>query len=354
MRRWLLPLAVLLVIPAVARAADDAGDESYPSLRIGGFSDFNFFASEEDRGDRGRSGFKEGQFVLHLVSKIADRIDFFGEISLTSREEDDYRIELERGIIKYTHNDHFKVSFGRFHTPINWWNTAFHHGQYLQTTVARPEMTRFGGEFIPVHFVGAQLEGAIPSGPHNLKYIVGLGNGRDEVISQAGDAGDVNSNRAWLVNLSSRPDYAFGLQYGGAFYSDKITLAGAAEEYDETIGSLYVLWNRETPEVIAEYARLEHEGVDTGDSFASHAYYVQLAYRLPQLASKLKPYARYERIDLAAGQPVFGALRDRRELLAGLRIDVVPLFAVKVEYRHQRTEDDPYVDALWAQAAFTF
>jgi len=354
MRRRVLLLVVLLVIPPVARAAGDPGENSYPSLRIGGFSEFNFFSTEEDRGGRGTSGFKEGQFVLHFVSKIADRIDFFGEVSLTAREEDDFNFELERGIIKYTHNDYFKVSFGRFHTPINWWNTAFHHGLYLQTTVARPEMTRFGGEFIPVHFVGGQLGGAIPSGSHNLKYIVGLGNGRDEVISQGGDAGDVNSNRAWLVNLSSKPDYAYGLQYGGAYYSDRITLEGAPEEYDETIESLYVLWNRETPEVIAEYARVEHEGVDTGDSFTSDAYYLQLAYRLPQFNSKLKPYARYEKIDVAAGQPVFGELTDRQVYLAGLRIDVVALLAVKVEYRHQRTEDDPYLDSVWAQAAFTF
>jgi len=357
MRRWVLLLVVTLVIASAAQAADDPDQKSYPSLKIGGFSDFNFFASEEDEGDRGRSGFKEGQFVLHFVSEVADRIDFFGEVSMTAREEDDFKVELERGIIKYTHNDRFKVSFGRFHTPINWWNTAFHHGQYLQTSVARPAMTRFGGEFIPVHFVGAQAEGLIPSGSHNLKYIVGLGNGRDEVISQGGDAGDVNSNRAWLVNLSSKPDYAYGLQYGGAYYSDKITLEpapGVFEEYDEAIVSCYVLWNRETPEVIVEYARVEHEGEDTGESFTSDAYYVQLAYRLPQLNSKLKPYARYEKIDVDEGQTVFGALMDRQGYLGGLRIDVVNLFAVKVEYRHQRTEDDPYVDAVWAQAAFVF
>ena len=92
----------------------------------------------------------------------------------------------------------------------------------------------------------------------------GVGNGRDEVISQAGDASDVNSNRAWLVKISSKPDYAYGLQYGGSYYNDKITLMGAPEEYDETITSLYALWSRETPEVIVEYARVEHKGRSSG------------------------------------------------------------------------------------------
>ena len=51
---------------------------------------------------------------------------------------------------------------------------------------------------------------------------------------------------------------------------------------------------------------------------------------------------------------MFGALVDREGYLAGLRIDPVNLLAVKVEYRHQRNEADPYVDQLWAQVAFVF
>jgi hypothetical protein len=35
-----------------------------------------------------------------------------------------------RSSLRYEANDYFKLSFGRFHTPINYWNTAFHHGQW--------------------------------------------------------------------------------------------------------------------------------------------------------------------------------------------------------------------------------
>jgi len=38
-------------------------------------------------------------------------------------------------LIRYDYNDFFKLSFGRYHTPINYWNTAFHHGLWLQTTI---------------------------------------------------------------------------------------------------------------------------------------------------------------------------------------------------------------------------
>src|SRR5437016_10332757 len=35
-----------------------------------------------------------------------------------------FNAEIERSIISYNYNDHLRVSFGRYHTPINYWNTA--------------------------------------------------------------------------------------------------------------------------------------------------------------------------------------------------------------------------------------
>ena len=80
-----------------------------------------------------------------------------------------FNAEVERMILRFDHSDRLKVSFGRYHTPINYWNTAFHHGQWLQTTITRPEMIQFGGRFLPVHFVGALVEGGVPGGGLNLE-----------------------------------------------------------------------------------------------------------------------------------------------------------------------------------------
>jgi hypothetical protein len=91
-------------------------------------------------------------------------------------------------ILRFDRSDTLKLSVGRYHTPINFWNTAFHHGQWLQTTVTRPEMIQFGGKLLPVHFVGGLMEGAVPAGGLDLHYQVGVGNGRSSVISRGGDA----------------------------------------------------------------------------------------------------------------------------------------------------------------------
>src|SRR3989449_6827443 len=189
--RLALLLTVCLASP-ISGAAQTHPDQAtppaseYPSLRLTGFGNIDFAAQNKSEGPR---GFNEGQFVLHLASALSPRVNFFGELSFTPRTDagagspavTGFNAEVERAIIRFDHSDRLKVSFGRYHTPINWWNTAFHHGQWLQTTISRPEMVQFGGKFIPVHFVGALVEGSLPAGGWNVNYQAGVGNGRGNV-----------------------------------------------------------------------------------------------------------------------------------------------------------------------------
>ena len=350
----LLPaIAILCLVCSTAKAQNAPSYEppSYPSLHIGGFTDFDFFASDK-AGKDPKSGFSEGQFVLHFTSLLAPRLGFFGEVSSTSKSGS-FNIVIERAIIRWDENDQFKLSFGRYHTPINYWNTAFHHGQWLQTSVSRPEMTKFGGKFIPVHFVGGLIEGSAAAGGLNLGYKVGIGNGRFSDISGAGDAGDVNSNRAYLGGLTVRPDALYDLQMGATYYHDLLTLTGN-KEFGERIFSAHVVWTRETPEFIAEYAKVKHHEMATGNDYDSDAWYVQLAYRLPIFDQKVKPYVRYEKIDTPAGDLVYADVKDFEMSLGGIRYDFTDTLAVKLEYRRQKIANDKPVKSLWAQICYAF
>jgi hypothetical protein len=247
------------------------------------------------------------------------------------------------------------VSFGRYHTPINWWNTAYHHGQWLQTTIGRPEMIQFGGRFLPVHFVGALMEGAVPAGGWNVNYKAGIGNGRASVISRAGDAGDVNGNRAWLLNGFSKPDKPFGLEFGGSFYRDLVTLP-ASGDFDETIVGGYVIWHKEDPEIIAEFANVRHQdepGAKPGTW--SHAYYIQGAYRLPWQNRLWKPYARFEHVGVNPGDVVFATVLDLDQTLVGLRYDASQFAAIKGEFRTWTRGDESLRNyGGFLQISFTF
>src|SRR6185437_10838677 len=104
-------------------------EEHYPSLQIRGFGDVNFSASDQ-KGSV--SGFNLGQFVLHFASPLSRKVSYFGEVSFTAQPAN-YELQVERSIIRYDYNDYFKISFGKYHTPIGYWNAAFHHGAWLQT-----------------------------------------------------------------------------------------------------------------------------------------------------------------------------------------------------------------------------
>ncbi len=346
-------------VAQVNQATPAVPENEYPSLHLSGFGDVNFLAQKRPEGSR---GFSEGQFVLHLASALSPRTNFFGELSFTPRADagtgtpaaTGFNAEVERAIIRFDQSDHLKVSFGRYHTPINWWNTAFHHGQWLQTTISRPEMVQFGGRFIPVHFVGALAEGGFPAGGWNLNYQAGVGNGRGNVISRGGDAGDNNARPAWALNVFSKPDRAFGLQVGGSLYLDRISLAGRPE-FSERIVAAHAVWQREDPEVIAEIANVRHEQVGGGPVASNLAYYIQTAYRPPSVGRLWKPYYRFEHIDIERTDAIFATVPNLDGSTIGVRYDISMYAAIKSEVRvRRRVSDQPRANGWFLQISFTF
>jgi hypothetical protein len=338
--------------PPMPHDAQAADAREFPSLRLAGFGDVNFGRTSRREGSR---NFVEGQLALHMASQLSPRVTFFGEISFTPRADagtgspgaTGFNAEVERMIVRFDRNDRLKVSFGRYHTPINYWNTAFHHGQWLQTTITRPEMIQFGGRFLPVHFVGALVEGATPAGGWNLNYKAGVGNG-------AGDAGDSNDDLAWLVNAFSKPDAAYGLEFGGAAYADSVTLP-SGQEMKEQIVSAFGAWQKEDPEIVAEFAAVRHREAGTAEVFWSRAYYVQAAYRLPAFNRLWKPYARVEHLDVADGDTMFAGLPPLDGVTAGVRYDLSMHAAVKGEYRTwTRGEGSRRNHGGFLQVCFTF
>lgn len=337
-------------------ALQQAVQEVYPNLKLRGFADVDFSATDI-KGEP--SGFNLGQFVLHASSPLSQKVSVFGELSFTAHTTG-YTAEIERVMVRYDANDYFKISFGKYHTPINYWNTAYHHGSWLQTTISRPEMIQFGGRFLPVHFVGLLTEGSIPSGGLGLGYNFGVGNGRQtlSLLGRDGDAGDVNGNRAVVGEIYARPAALFGLQVGGSFYHDEITpdagtVAAARGSYGEWISSGHIVWTKENPEFIAEFANVHHTSDLSGHVWDSQGLYTQVAYRLPGEAHKWKPYYRFEYIHVPATEPVL-LVPNLNGHTAGVRYDITDYAAFKLEYRHDRRTPVLTTNGIYIQTAFTF
>ena len=343
------PPAEVRVVPTPDPALVE--QESFPKFRLAGFSDVNFSASTQPGST---SGFSEGQFVLHINSQLSPKISYFAELSLTARPPTDmdmghmhFNAEVERTIIKYDYNDYWKMSFGRYHTPINYWNTQFHHGTWLQTTVSKPLLV---STFIPIHFVGALSEGTVPVRGLNLTYNAGLGNGRGSTLDRAGDAGDLNNNKAWLLNVFARPDRLYALQVGASVYSDKIPVPGRPVR--EWIQAAHVVWHKENPEIIAEFANASHRQAGASAAANSQSWYVQTAYRIAE--SHWKPYYRFEYQHVPKSDVVFQVVPNASGSVAGLRWDISNFSAFKFEYRNFRTPELGRVQYGFVQTSFTF
>jgi hypothetical protein len=345
MRGFRLGVLVTILSPALGLAGQTDED---PAVRVLGFGDFNYLATELDRDE----GFRMGQMVGHVIADIDENVTFFGEVSVTGRDTG-YSIEVERAAVRYDFGDAFKISGGRFHTPVGYWNAAFHHGSWLQTSVARPEMIKFGSRVIPTHFVGLIAEGGLPSSSLGLGYSVGVGNGRAANIARAGDAGDVNDRPALVAAVRSRPISIVGLELGLSFYADRL-LAPDMSEAEERIYSAHAVWDRDSPEIIAEYARVVHDPViGSGSIPGTDAYYVQLGYRLPGSYSSLKPYARIEQVVVPASEDIFAPLALNYDgIVAGIRYDPGVFLALRLEYRYEQFEGLETTNSVYAQASF--
>ena len=213
---------------------------------------------------------------------------------------------------------------------------------------------KIGGTFTPIHFVGLLAEGNLPSGGLGLGYSVGLGNGRSSILSKAGDGGDSNDNRAWVASVFARPARFYGLQFGGSVYHDKLSpLQGP--ELREWITSAHLVWTKEHPEFLAEFANVHHRDIQTSQTFNNQAFYIQVAYRLPWLENKWKPYYRFEYIHKPESEPVLSDVSDLVGSTFGVRYDITNYAAFKGEYRNTRHGiNEPRVNGVFLQTAFTF
>lgn len=326
-----------------------------PKVSFQGFADINWSNTSTGLADDGRKtdGFTLGNLVGHVSASLGGNLSFYTEVVVSPRvDAAGFDIDLARAIVRYDFGDHFKLSAGRYHAPVSYWNTAFHRGTWLQTTIFRPDIVK-EQFFQPDHFEGVIAEGVLWRTP-GLGYAVGFGNGREADLFLMGDNGGNSTHQAYVAKLFLRPPQLAGVEFGGAGYRDTIAVGDAAHRvsYPEWITSGYVAITKEAPELIAEFSLLRHHDPVYGLDYRSHAFYVQGAWRFPQ-APSWKPYVRFEKAVDPDDEPVFGALTNSKTLV-GLRYELTDYAALKIEGSQRRQPGAEHVNGVFVQAAVTF
>ena len=337
-------------------------DLSKTLLRIRGFGDINLHG-DDHKGDT--TAFSLGQLNLFVTSDISEKFKFLGEIvfeggpdnifGVTRGQSNSFAVDLERYLLQYSYNDYLNISAGRYHTAIGYYNTAYHHSTWFQTTTGRPFLFQFEdrGGILPVHSVGVSASGLIPSGPLGLHYVAEAGNGRasrsplDEEPVQ--NEIDDENHKAFNLAIFARPDKVPGLQVGFSAYRDVLSPVGAPR-IGETIFDVYAVLVRPNFEWLNEGLVVRHAPQGLSHVFETPGFYTQVSRRF----GSYRPYFRYQYVNASPNEPVFPDIGLRQGPSVGVRYDASESVALKLQYDYTGLRRQPATNALGLQIGFTF
>ena len=291
------------------------------------------------------------------------RLAFLAETMFEVGESNEFGIDMERIEVAYLFSDYFRLRFGRFHTAIGYYNDAYHHGRYFQTTVDRPEMVRFEDEggLIPAHSVGLHADGRFPLGTlGTLRYDADLANGRGSTPGEVTNLTDPNQAKAYNLRLRIEPAFLDGLIVGANIYVDKINAMGVApagvERIDELILGAHLVYLENNVHFIAEYLHVSHKVSATGYSGTTQAGFVEVGYAI----DRLTPYARFQRVsfpdvpDAFYGQNILVMQGSLYATVAGIRFGVSDYLALKLEGGYIKRDSGSNTTTGAVQCAFAF
>jgi hypothetical protein len=260
--------------------------------------------------------------------------------------------DLERLQVGYTFSDEATVWLGRFHTPVGYWNTAFHHGSELQTSVLRPRFIDFEdqGGVVPAHTVGVWGTGAYRLGADKLTYDLIAGNSPSikEAVLDPNNLG--SSNFKWSAGFN------VGYLFGGSAEGLKVGVDGYhAEVIDDAVPTnttrvnilgAYAATEGDLWELYAEYYRFYNKdlGVTTGN-YNSWAGFAQLGRHI----GRWTPYIRFEQAILNQADNYFAMLAGGRSYslqALGLRYELTSTTALKLEADHVYNRTTPPTSAF--------
>ena len=337
-------------------------DMSKTLLRIRGFGDISFHGTDQQGST---NSFSLGQLNLFVTSDISEKFKFLSEIVFESGPDNFYNmpggrrnefgVDVERYLLQYSYNDYFSLAVGRYHTAIGFYNTAYHHSTWFQTTTGRPLLFQFedSGGILPIHNVGLSASGRIPSGSLGLHYVAEIGNGRQSrsPLSEEPVQNEVDENnyKAFNLALFARPEAIRGLQIGFSGYHDRLQPVGLPR-VDETILAAHAVYMAPKFEWLNEVVLVRHSPDGTSQTFNTPGFYTQIAKRF----GSYQPYFRYQYINASAREPIFPDVGRMEGPSFGLRYDASESVALKAQYDYNIARHLSPNNALTLQLGFTF
>lgn len=329
----------------IIQVSENSAKRNDLGVPLHGFADVGYVQSNSRAAADRKSGFALGTLDVYLTPQFGDRVKSIVELAFEYDAEGGLATDLERLQFGYTFSDAATLWAGRFHTPFGNWNTAFHHGPQIQTSVIRPRFIDFEdkGGILPTHGVGLLASGGLRAGSGKLQYDAYLANGNSITggVLDFNAFKDDNSNKMVGGNLRYEfGDALEGLTLGAHALSQQVDSrdAGFASTKMNVFGAFAVL-DQGNWEVISEYYRFRNKDLSgTSGTHSSWAGFAQAGYTL---AAHWTPYLRLEKAVLDQTDNYFlgqNSGRSYQRQALGLRYNLNPLSALKVELNRTREQ----------------
>jgi hypothetical protein len=189
--------------------------------------------------------------------------------------------------------------------------------------------------------------GAVPKTGSALHYVAEVGNGRRWVDLDESEGLDQNQAKSTNLGLSLRPESWRGLEIGGSFYRDDVPTA-PERAIGEHIAAAFAVYRTPSTEIMGEWLQLKfHE--DDGSRKESRGGYLQAS----RAFGKLRPYYRYDRLEIPADTPLIGTFGSSEIHVLGVRLDPADWVGLKAQYE-RRHENQARFNVVHVQLVFVF
>lgn len=373
---------VLTPVPTGADAVKQAGDQGMdtmdagmggetidiphiPEMKLRGFGDVRGFLANHNLAvlgntpgsptpstQGGNSTFALGLMDLFVTSKITRQFSYLAEIGFEAdTATNGIGVDLERAQLSFTPNDKFSLSIGRTHAMLGYYNTAFHHGTWFQTTIDRPHIFEFedSGGPLPIHNVGVSAMGKIPSGKLGLHWFAEAGNGKQTysllaTVTPANVLAD-HTGKSTNIGILARPDKIGGLQAGFNWYQASLVpvvaqlpgyglpgfaFPNAVDYYKQNIYIAHVVYIDPKFEFMVEDAEVRDLPRGSSKPLYTSGGYAQVS----RVFGPMRPYVRYQWLNPNFRDPNNAWVGRWVGPNAGVRWDINAFVALKLEYSH--------------------
>lgn len=227
--------------------------------------------------------------------------------------------------------------FGRFHSPLDYWNTHYNHAGFLQGSVHRPSIIEYDGHggTLPTHASGVMLAGEKNRNGGVFAYDFLLGNGTELNDQGLGLIEQVNLRDSSNVfaRASFRPDDTSLTQYGVfAGQTNFATRLAVIDDVKQFIGGVYAYKTWLNLRITTAGFFLNNT-LTTGNTRSNSRFLAGYLHADYEFTSQWAGYARYEDSLGSRGDgylALFPEFAIRRGVI-GARFDINSHHAISIE-----------------------